>query len=370
MAFDITRFGSDSSNVKSILDGVRYYRYFNKDNNTLTTPGYFPADLGLNVGDRIAVVPSTKTNADEMYIVTSVANRVVTVAKVESAGGAVDSVNGQTGVVVLDAEDVEAVPQYTTMPTASADNEGQIIQFTGATDTYTNGYFYKCTATYTDPSATISQTAGSGLTDLAVDLDTFIAQEQPSGDESVSFVASIVSSSITVTTGSQFTITCFDPEGFISALQTITGQSRDWIIEQMNNGNSFSYDDSHPSGEIEGWAAGYWIPDGTFEQYFTFDPTLSGICTFTCNYTEGSIAWKKDNQPVNISAYGITFTGTPANNDALTVVYNAGTVSGYDWSRTDVQPSVKQGLTQVSGFDATKTQTLKNVNGVLSWVDD
>ena len=108
MAFDITRFGSDSSNVKSILDGVRYYRYFNKDNNTLTTPGYFPADLGLNVGDRIAVVPSTKTNADETYIVSSVADRVVTVTKVDAGGGAVESVNGQTGAVVLDAEDVGA----------------------------------------------------------------------------------------------------------------------------------------------------------------------------------------------------------------------------------------------------------------------
>lgn len=378
MAFDITRFGSDSSNVKSILDGVRYYRYFNKDNNTLTTPGYFPADLGLNVGDRIAVVPSTKTNADEMYIVTSVANRVVTVTQVDT-DGLVDSVNGKTGAVVLDAEDVGALPssttipdavQYSTMPTASADNEGQIVQFTGATDTYTNGYFYKCTAIPTDPSATISQTVGSGLTDLAVDLDTFIAQEQPSGDESVSFVASVVSGSITATTTFPFTITCVDPEGFISALQTITSQPRDWIIEQMNGGNKFSYNDSNQSGEIEGWAAGYWLPDGTFEQYFTFDPTLSGYCEFGCNYTEGSTAWKKDNQTVNISAYGITFTGTPANNDTLTVVYNAGTVSGYDWTRTDVQPSVEKVLTQVSGYDATKNQTLKNTAGVISWVDD
>lgn len=61
-------------------------------------------------------------------------------------GGAVDSVNGKTGVVVLDATDVGAIPQYETMPTASADNEGQIVQFTGTTDAnYTNGYFYKCT---------------------------------------------------------------------------------------------------------------------------------------------------------------------------------------------------------------------------------
>ena len=35
--------------------------------------------------------------------------------------------------------------QYDTVPTASSSNEGQIIQYTGTTDsTYTNGYFYQC----------------------------------------------------------------------------------------------------------------------------------------------------------------------------------------------------------------------------------
>lgn len=34
--------------------------------------------------------------------------------------------------------------QYSTMPTASADNVGQIVQFTGTTGTYKNGFFYKC----------------------------------------------------------------------------------------------------------------------------------------------------------------------------------------------------------------------------------
>lgn len=37
--------------------------------------------------------------------------------------------------------------QYSTMPTASADWVGKIVQYTGTTDsTYTNGYFYKCVA--------------------------------------------------------------------------------------------------------------------------------------------------------------------------------------------------------------------------------
>lgn len=40
--------------------------------------------------------------------------------------------------------DKQDVIQYSTMPTASASNEGQIVQFTGTTGTYTNGHFYKC----------------------------------------------------------------------------------------------------------------------------------------------------------------------------------------------------------------------------------
>ena len=71
-------------------------------------------------------------------------------------GNSVISVNGKTGTVVLDATDVGAlanattaadiggVEQVSTMPTPSADNMGDIIQFVGTTGTYTNGYFYKC----------------------------------------------------------------------------------------------------------------------------------------------------------------------------------------------------------------------------------
>ena len=61
--------------------------------------------------------------------------------------GLVQSVNGQTGTVVLSAADVGAIPQLSTMPTASASNVGNIVQFKGTTTgTYTNGYFYKSVA--------------------------------------------------------------------------------------------------------------------------------------------------------------------------------------------------------------------------------
>lgn len=57
----------------------------------------------------------------------------------------VTSVNSKTGAVVLDAKDVSAIPQVSELPTASASNLGNIVQYVGAsTEDYTNGYFYKC----------------------------------------------------------------------------------------------------------------------------------------------------------------------------------------------------------------------------------
>lgn len=132
MSFNIERFGSDASNVKSILGGVCYYRYFNKDNNDVTAAGYFPADLGLQLGDRITVIPATKTNADEEYIVSDITNRVVTVTKVE-AGGSLD---------------LSKVVNADVLPTASADNLGYVYLYTGTTDaSHTHGYIYECVAT-------------------------------------------------------------------------------------------------------------------------------------------------------------------------------------------------------------------------------
>lgn len=65
-----------------------------------------------------------------------------------SGGGDVSSVNGKTGAVVLNASDVGAIPQVSTMPTATADNVGKIVQYVGETDAnYTNGHFYKSTTT-------------------------------------------------------------------------------------------------------------------------------------------------------------------------------------------------------------------------------
>ena len=54
----------------------------------------------------------------------------------------VTDANGTTSTQILDGGQII---QYSVMPTASSSNVGDIIQFTGTTDsTYINGYFYKC----------------------------------------------------------------------------------------------------------------------------------------------------------------------------------------------------------------------------------
>ena len=128
--------------------------------------------------------------------------------------GQVASVNGQTGTVVLTASNVGAataaqgakadtavqpaaiadmetqthasatyatkaelankqdIMQYSTMPTASADNVGDIVQFVGTTDsTYTNGYFYKCTessGSYSWVQTDVQPSSGGGISDVTV----------------------------------------------------------------------------------------------------------------------------------------------------------------------------------------------------------
>lgn len=64
--------------------------------------------------------------------------------------------------------------QFSTMPTANADNLGKIVQFIGTTDsTYTNGYFYKCisdgavTPTYSWENINVQASSGGSVPDYS-----------------------------------------------------------------------------------------------------------------------------------------------------------------------------------------------------------
>lgn len=67
MAFKLQNFQSDYSNVKNILGGICYYRYWNEDGDTVTTKGFLPKTLGLKQYDRVTVIAKTPTTADTTY---------------------------------------------------------------------------------------------------------------------------------------------------------------------------------------------------------------------------------------------------------------------------------------------------------------
>lgn len=61
------------------------------------------------------------SNVNDVFYVDFTMDTTITRIDVQPAGGAVNSVNGQTGTVVLDAEDVGALPDSTEIPTDTAD---------------------------------------------------------------------------------------------------------------------------------------------------------------------------------------------------------------------------------------------------------
>lgn len=62
--------------------------------------------------------------------------------------------------------------------------------------------------------------------------------------------------------------------------------------------------------------------------------TTSGSYAFTSDGTN----WSYDGNTVDLTDYGITYTGTPVADDVITVVYTESSTT-YAWTRIDVQPS-------------------------------
>ena len=87
------------------------------------------------------------------------------------------------------ATDISAIEQLDSLPAASEANEGQILQYIGATTSdYVSGYFYKCEKVRTaSGSATISQTYGTQTVTPSINVTKFEKTEQPETSETVDF---------------------------------------------------------------------------------------------------------------------------------------------------------------------------------------
>lgn len=128
------------------------------------------------------------------------------------------------------------------------------------------------------------------------------------------------------------TIAITDLDGFINVWIGYTGWSKEQIVEYFIPGYIFTYD---YNANTLAWSLFDGAYDATdFLPYLSFSPAASD---------DDVISWEVEYTPGG--AY----------------------IQNGHWERIDVQPL---DLTGITGYDATKTQVLKNVQGTISWVDE
>lgn len=251
--------------------------------------------------------------------------------------------------------------QYTTMPSATEDNDGKIVQYTGeTTGSLTQGYFYQ--STFVSSSASIAQTAGTGLTDIAVDKDTFETQIDSSGNYVFSYNngwkydgASVTLSDYGISYTETNTLTVSQTVG--NDLGTVSANQTTWETQVSD--------------------AGTYV--------FTYDGTN----------------WKLGNTTVTLGDYGISYTATstPASatgsqTSGSGITNIAVNVSTFESGMADVTGSLPETLDYVFEYDGvnwnygqtsvdmasvgitfTEPQaaidlTVSPDSGVEAWVDD
>lgn len=252
----------------------------------------------------------------------------------------------------------EAV-QYSTIPTASVDNLGKIVQFIGTTDsTYTNGYFYKCVSDGQDP-ATYSwenvdvMNAGGGSSYTAgtnINIDSNNA----------------INCSIPYSMGSD-TSANFHGNGIGTSQQTIgsmanaignsaSAAERAVVVGHIANAayrctaigalTSASLTNSIAIGDSANADAAYSIVIGNNANSSHVGGIAIGTNAMTTKISQAIIG--SSNYPINY----LTIRTSQGEKDLATEEF----VTNY--------------LTTLSTYDATKTQVLKNVSGTLTWVTE
>ena len=242
-------------------------------------------------------------------------------------------------------------------------NDELTVDYTALVRGYDNGYFYQSQALHSDPSATISQTVGSGLTDLAVDLETFVAQEQPAGSLSEVFTNETRPATIVFTTVTgDVSASCSNPTlytDWAAAESESMGGGWDWTQSKFvaYNGGTYWRIENMEGNTITNFST------QEFADYFGIVITGNAVDDDEIDYsaTQAGDVWTKNWSVVNLADYGITYSGTPADGDRLTVVYTASQVTGYDWVQKNVQPAGGS-----AGIDW-KTVVDLPANSGLSW---
>jgi len=229
--------------------------------------------------------------------------------------------------------------QYITMPTASADNLGQIVQFTGTTDsTYTNGYFYVCVSddnTYSWENIEVQPSSGG----IAQGLHTYCKQE---------------STDIIV-----HTYILFDDTNPPTNFTSLTNSFRNTLINILNSDDLKNNYDSSIRNDLQIFAHYGAYGNGLKMYKFTnYTPSATTLNGGGHGYTSF-----RDSKFEAISQEYILCTLTYTNNVVTNVVFTV----QYGEPMRKFEAQLK--LTNASGYASNKTQTLINDNGTLKWQD-
>lgn len=268
------------------------------------------------------------------------------------SGTNIKTINGSS---VLGSGDIETeVIQYSTLPTASIDNLGQIVQYTGTTDsTYTNGYFYECvsdgesTPTYSWENVNVQASSGGGY----------------DGDLPVYKIGDYTTNTQT------FNIDNAKVGRYLPVNGNVT-------YKYIANGTEGYFYGSNSNGIGE-----YGIT--IYKEYSKAEVNENiGVCEFT--YNKGYQYAKFIFLTIVKTATGVNFNQIVSFPKYLVAWNDSAQIRGahtyYTLPQSSVVPTsdnqftnkkyVDDKPTTYTGYDATKTQVLKNVQGVLTWVDE
>lgn len=156
------------------------------------------SNSGGVAGSQIAIGENANTNSSGSIAIGRYANVNISTNKpaIQIGTGTNNTANtmcvglgGSTNYMLLDTDGSipsnrlkNAINKYSAMPTASADNLGWIVQFTGTPDsTYTHGHLYECVSDGADPATysweEVSIGGGSGLPDQTGKGGRFLATD-------------------------------------------------------------------------------------------------------------------------------------------------------------------------------------------------
>lgn len=247
--------------------------------------------------------------------------------------------------------------QYSIMPTASISNLGDIIQYTGTTDSnYTNGYFYKCVSDGQEPatysweevevqasSGGSSYTAGTNIEITSGNvINNTIPYESTSGN---GFVVGQKKANTTINT----TAVGIGKNITASGLQSVAIGHEAQATDQM----------TVAIGQYSKATGSYSIVIGRGAEIYSASNSIT-IGAGAIGATNGITIGSESRGAVNVCQLG-------SNRNNINKI-NIYTSTGNKEIAT--QEFVQNYLTTVNGYDSTKTQVLKNVNGTLTWVDE